>query len=247
VISFDADPRTRLVACGTLLFLAGLIVTPALGRWWVAFLIVVPAILGYLAARLDWPLHAAGLVLTPAIITALLSLYGGGSGATDVAWLGLLLLPFAGLAVLAGGFAGAWIGVKTHGGDWPVPPLHPDQVRRGWIGAGVMLAALLVVDPLLCGTAGMDREACRNAAVAVMLAVAVLGAVVFREWLWAAMAAVGVTVWVAAGSVLHGGPAPLDLLVGGLGWLFAMAALAWIKFAAEAAAWLQLRSGRRAR
>ena len=236
MISFDASPRTRLVICGVVLALLAIVAAPLLGPWWIGFLLAGPAIAGYFAARIDWPLHATGLSLTPWLAVLLPAVSGVGAADSGPDGLsGLLLLPFAALLAFAGGFVGAWTGAKTHGGGVTFVPPDADQVRRSAIGGGMLLVALAITGSTRCSGSIAD-DACLGMLAIVGAGGAVIGAVALRAWPWAAMATAAAFIWGMIswiiGGMTAGGSMRASLLATFVG-LIALAALAWAKLATE--------------
>ncbi|MFM9106073.1 MAG: hypothetical protein ACKOWF_05165 [Chloroflexota bacterium] len=249
MISFDADPRTRLVVCGSVMAALSVLCGLLAADWRIGCLLAAPAILGYFAARLDWPLFAAGIGLTPVLaevgIEAVRWLQG--AGAEDLQ-LAMVVLPIVALLPLAAGTVGAAIGHGVHGGDWGTGPLNWRTVRAAGVAGVVLGIALLAIGQSACGKAGYDRSgACTSEDALSLLIGAIAGAVLLRSWVWPVMATAGVAVSVGLYSLFAPGAwwgVMTAMMLASFAGVSALAAVAWVRFAMEAAA--MLRAGREA-
>lgn len=240
MLSFDADPRTRLVVCCAAMAAAA-IIAPMFGKWWYIVLFAAPAMLGYFAARMDWPLFAAGIGLTPLLVGSLV----GVMGAADLpgrpeAGIWMLVAPPVGMILLVSGAVGAWAGDRTHGGDWRPEPLI-DRVMVACAIAGVVFGVSVVLaERVRCTAPGYDGAvACQQASAAALAAGAVLGAVALRSWVWPAMATAGIALVLSIRAVVGGGSLLDVAVMSACAGMIALAAVAWARFAMEAAAMLR--------
>jgi hypothetical protein len=236
VISFDADPRTRLVTCAAALAALSILGAPLLGDWLFGFLLAAPAIIGYFAARMDWPLFAAGIALTPMLGAWLVSsLQPASPDSLEAAGFATFILPAMCVIALASGAIGAWIGSKTHGGDWRRAPISKTNIVSASIWGLVFAVALVSVQSRRCGGPGWEgAAACQQATAIALGAGGLIGALWLRTWAWPAMATT-MMVLVMMTWVLIDPPGALAALsLSALAGMISLSGVAWIRFAMEA-------------